>query len=596
MAAAHAVAAGCQAEVRAGELELRVPEQLVSVNGAPATASVRAVLVRPGETDIEVAAAWTLSSGRGATLEADGRLEAPPRAQDLEIEARFESDEGELIATATMPVMVRRDVLDGPGLNGIVGRFAEADEVDGSRAFLTSTFSGTRVPANVRPLALRWEGGQVGDRYRLRVTTPRVQVDHYLWQADEGTATEVSLDEESWSRLIEDARGATIETRVDRLTDAGLVIGTFATIEVATGALEGELFAWAVQEEPAQSSLVRIPFGAREVAPLPELGAAECTGCHAATSDGRSLLVTRDLTETLRVDLETGRVDPQFATPRPLDAAAFLGDGSVVASVRAFSGSLPPAPSQLVWLEPDGAVRAAAGLPTEPSASPATGGGSLFYIEGGSDHPAGTDAPTRLIQVAVGDGFAELGAPEVLLDGAALTGSPEGGSTLSRPAVTPDGDLLVVAHGTNSRLVPEAGIALYALRPGGLAVRLDRGMPPDAETRAAWPTLALDSEGLPWVFYYAEEPERPRRLFGSALALDALDAGTDPSSPPFEVPSPGTAGQMAPAWVTRSRLATGDRCRADAACASDRCIGSDDIGSDDIGSDDIGSDDVWQCE
>lgn len=557
---------GC-GDTAPGALELRAGG-LVSVNGGPAETRVTAILVRDGLEE-EVDATLRVVEGRDVTLEGD-LLRAPARAQTVQLSARYD-DAGETVeASLTLDVRVRREVLVNRLRFDALDRFRDEDEVEGDGSQLSHPVEGATLPANVAPLDFVFDGGEVGDHFRLRLESERVVVEFFLQWSDAGIERRIRPDAESWARLLEDAAGADLTARVDRLSAAGVIPGRSRSLRVASEPIFGDVIAWAVQDEPARSTLTRLAIDDRPVAPLPELGEAECTGCH-ASGEGW-LVVSRDLSDSRLLDLATGDVQDGFSPSRPLDAASFApGGGSLVASTREWPGSLPPAPSLLSWLGLDGAPLDATGLPEGAAASPALSTDALFYVEGGSDHPGGTDAPTRLMRAAV-TSFdpPALDPPTLVADGEALRDMPEGGETISRPSVSADGALVVFAHGTHSRLTDGETSALYAARVGDPPIRLAAGVPPESETRSAWPAL-IDGEAMAWVVYYARDARGVRALWLSALDPARLDAGEDPSSPPFRLP--GGSGQlMAPSFAAAEcRVA---ECRSDLECCSGTCSAS----------------------
>lgn len=562
---------GCGEEVPPGALELRATE-LLSVNGGPAEARLTTRLVRDGEAE-EVDATFTVLEGRDVEI-ADGVVRAPGRAQTVRLRAAVEDGGETLEAELTLEARVRRDVLVNRLRFDALDRFRSDPEVDAAGSQLGHPLDGATVPANVAPLDFTFDGGEVGEHYRVTLESERVTVALFLQRNDPGVARRVRPDSESWARLLEDAAGASFTAQVDRLNDEGVVPGRPVTVFVAPEPLFADVVAWGVQDEPARSWLVRQAVDDREAQPLPDFGAAECTGCH-ASADGW-LMVTRDLSDSLLVDLATGETREGFAPARPLDAASFApGGGSMVVSTREWPGSLPPAPSELSWLDLEGAPLAATGLPEAPASSPALSEDALYYVEGGSDHPGGTDAATRLMRAPV-TSFdpPALGAPTLVVDGADLADRPEGGETISRPAVTADGAVVVFAHGTRSRLLFGETSALYAARPGAAPVRLDAGVPPDAETTSAWPAVLRQGE-LVWVAYYGRGDGGWRDLWVTALDPARLDEGADPSSPPFRLPSSGdTPQRMAPSFVDLSCRAAEAACRSDAECCSGVCSGA----------------------
>lgn len=570
---------------------MAAPNELLSDNGTRPSSILRAFLVdEDGASERVLPSRWMVVDPGVGTIDDEGRFVADgSRGGVVHVAAELDREgEDPLRGEATITVRVRRDVVASPGLStSIVSSFESATPVNDPRSapFVRNPIDGARVPNDLAAPSIQWDDDfdSAGQQDPIRVTlrSPFAEVHGYL----DGSQIqgEWTVDEASWSMLAESSGGQTIEIEVARLGRDTVAPGNRVSIWMSERALSLAMIAWELSIDPQRSRLVDLDPSSGEPGMVMDLGASECTGCHAVAIDDDRFAATIDRLYTGVFDA-SGEVVAMIEPP--LDAVAFQPGGSLLIGSR----TTDAASALFAFDRASGEALEFGGLPANagfPAWSP--DGSVLAYVEGGSDGASGSRGPTSIARIEHGEGA--FGAPEVLHDGADLSEMPEGGETDSHPSFSPDGSFLAFAHGTSSHAVPEgstpASSALYLVRStGGEPVRLEAAMGPEGDGLAFWPVFApratVESDGTRhyWLAFYSRMPfgndhagtrgTARRQLW--VAAIDPSETEGDPSFAPFRVPAQRVdRDQLAGAWRTMSCVAEGASCRVDSQCCSGSC-------------------------
>lgn len=556
------------------------PDWLLSENGTRPSGVVRVFLVENGVPRRVRPTRWVVSDPRVGAVDDEGLFVATgARAGEVVVSAELDHEGETVRGEATIGVHVRRDVLASPGLStAVISAFERARAVDDPRTapFIRHPIEGARMPNDVAPPSIQWDDEWDGrgqqDLVRVTLSSTFVDVRAYL----DGGQIEAAwtVDEASWRLLADAAGGDEVELEVARLGQSDTVApGPRVRFGISSRPLQLAMVAWELSIDPQRSRLVHLePTGGRSM--MIDLGASECTGCHAVAIDDDHLAATVDRRFTGIFDL-SGDGSPRATIEPPLDGVAFQPGGALLVGNRASA--------LYAYDRASGAPREVAGLPAEatfPAWSP--NGRWLAYVTGGAEGRS-------IIASAqwTSDRFAE---PATLHDGASLAGAPEGGATNSHPSYSPDGSFLAFAHGTSAHAVPEGATpprsALYLIgAQGGDPVRLEAAMGPEGDGLAFWPvfaprmTVEADGTRLYWLAFYSRMP------FGNARAgtrgstrrqlwIAAVDPSRtgDPSFAPFHLAAQrGDRDQLAGAWRVQACFAEGASCRVDSQCCSGVC-------------------------
>jgi hypothetical protein len=567
------------------------PDWLLSENGTRPSSVLRAFLVEDGVRTRVQPTRWIVSDPRVGTIDAEGRFIATgARGGEVMLAAELDRQGASTLRAETpMAVRVRRDVLASPGLSGaVITAFQAATPVDdpSTAPFVRHPLDGARMPNDVAPPSIQWDsdwdsGGQQ-DLIRVTLDSRFAEVRAYLDGGQIDAAW--TVDDASWRLLAESAGGREIELEVARL-GRGNTVAPSARVRfsLSARALQLAMVAWELSIDPQRSQLVHVDPTSGERTSMVDLGAIECTGCHAVAIDDDQLAATIDRRFTGVFDLTTG--NGMLEIEPPLDGVAFQPGGSLLVGSRIPEGETTSA--LYAYDRASGDAMTVPGLPTQAgSPSWARDGRWLAYVTGGSDR--GTRGRTSIVQAPfTTDRF---GTPVTLHDGADLASAPEGGETDSHPSYSPDGSFVAFAHGTASHAADDAATparsALYLVRAeGGEPVRLERAMGPEGDGLAFWPVMAprltIEADGTRhyWLAFYSRMPYgnavagtrgTPRRQLWVA-AIDP-DREGDPSFAPFRVGGQREdRDQLAGAWQVQACVAEGASCRLDSQCCSGVC-------------------------
>ena len=563
------------------------PDVLESENGTTPSAVLRAFLLEDGVPRRVFPTRWIAIDPRLGRVDAEGRFIAVGARGGVARVAAELDHEGEVLRAETeIAIRVRRDVVVTPGLSpAIVSAFEAATPVaDPLRApFVRYPLDGARVPNDLAAPAIQWDDDWDGagrDSIRVTLESPYARVHAYLDGAQIDAAW--TVDGVSWDLIAESSGGEAIEVEVARLGDGTYAPSARVRFEMSARALTLSMLAWELSIDPQRSRLVELDPSSSAESELVDLGAAECTGCHAVAIDDDRLAATVDRLFTGIYDVassaEVARITP------PLDGVAFQPGGSLLIGSRTVDGA-----SALFAFDRASGDPVAMELPVGAAfAAWSADGASLAFVQGGSDGAEGTRGPTSIAIAALQGGA--LGEPRVVHEGRALSDAPEGGETDSHPSFSPDGGWIAFAHGTSSHAALEgetpASSALYLVAAaGGDPVRLDAAMGAEGDSLAFWPvfaprmTVEEDGTRLYWLAFYSRMPygnpiagtrgSGHRQLW--VAAIDPARDG-DPSFPPFRVGAQRIdRDQLGAAWRLQSCVAEEGACRVDSQCCSGAC-------------------------
>ena len=567
------------------------PDVLESENWTTPSAVLRAFLLEDGVPRRVAPTRWIAIDPSLGSVDEEGRFIAGGARGGVARVAAELDHEGEVLRAETeIAIRVRRDVVITPGLSpAIVSAFEAATPVDDplSAPFIRYPLDGARVPNDLAPPSIQWDDewdGAGRDVIRVTLESPYARVHAYLDGAQiDGAWT---VDDASWALIAEASRGETVEVEVARLGDGTYAPSTRVRFEMGSRALTLSMLAWELSIDPQRSRLVELDPSSSAGSEVVDLGAAECTGCHAVAIDDDRLAATVDRLFTGIYDVASGEELARI-TP-PLDGVAFQPGGSLLIGSRASDG----ASALFAFDRASGEPVAMDALPSDAGfAAWSPDGASLAFVRGGSDAAEGSSGPTSIaIAAHQGDAFGE---PRTVHEGSALSDAPEGGETDSHPSFSPDGVWIAFAHGTSSHAALEgstpASSALYLVpAAGGEPVRLEAAMGAEGDSLAFWPvfaprmTIEEDGTRLYWLAFYSRMPygnpiagtrgSSHRQLWVAAIDPARADGG-DPSFPPFRVAAQRIdRDQLGAAWRARSCVAEEGACRVDSQCCSGACI------------------------
>lgn len=574
--------------------------ELESADGSRPSQTFTAIGRTANGDEMEVSATFSLSHDRigsmeGATFTASGRT-----GGEVEVIARAESPLGPIEARATVRVTIAITV--PPTIPpSIVDRLRGAETIDApfESVALLYPLEGARMPNNVAAPEVQWSPrGGGGDAYRIELESEHALVRAYAYDDGRTFRSSYAIPSSAWRAIADSARGDAIEVRVDRLPSGGtsLARGEPVTIHLSEDGIFGTLYYWQVRVDPQASDVLRLDAASGERTSVFGEDRGGCVGCHALSHDGRTLAATMDGRATSWVtSIVDAASDPPEDLVAPIEPAyhflAFSPDGE-----RILASQVSGETTSLVLLDGNAAPIASSGLPAGDAGYPAWSpdGAWIAWMDGGSDGPRGTSSATRIAVAEVsGDSF----DASILHDGASLEDSPEGGSTDSRPTWSPDSRFVAFAHGTRSvsaidlaSEAPRAGLYVIA-REGGGAIRLDRGMGRQGPVDAFWPVFSPfateDADGVRyWLAFYSRMDygnaragtagTGRRQLWVMAIDPARIEAGEDPSDPPYWLPGQDVlADDIAATWAPAACRARDESCSSSSECCSGECAAAD---------------------
>jgi hypothetical protein len=545
---------------------------------------------------------WSMPTSLVATADVNsGAVTAGGRAGGVvELTVRVPGPGGaELTATAAVTVRVERAVLVNRLVPDVVENFARAPVTDPARrATLRYPLDRAVIPVNLPAPDVQWEGGAVGDLYRVRIQKPHAQVDAFVQHTGPDFGYHWAVDPEAWRALLESDPADPLSISVDRWdnTTREHLAGESVSLRVARAVLSGTIYYW----DLSGGRLMRLDAltGARSLTianppPQPdgEGAGSRCVACHTVSRDGRYLSaelwggdqpsVTFDLTSSeLSRDPAPTVYGPRsdlrylFSTFSPDSTYLVINRGNGMSLLDRASGAIIPD----------------SGLPTERSAHPdwSPDGMSVAIITN-TNMGWAVDFTRGDLAVIPRTGATTFGAPRVVHRGTPEA-TPSVGSlvTDAHPTFSPDSRWIAFQHGTNSRGGNEAmhypgrlEVAAADATPDAPAMVLANANG-SGEPDSYWPNFSpFDEGGYFWVAFYSRRDygnaqvgtrgTRRRQIWVAAIS-NRPTAGADPSQVPYWLPGQETArDNMSAYWAPVACRMNSERCSVSSECCSGLC-------------------------
>lgn len=501
--------------------------------------------------------------------------------------ATVEVDAGGMSATTAVTVRIERTILGDGVPTDAPDRFAAPID-DGARAAtLLYPLEGARMPENIRPIDVQWDGGVAGDLYRVRIEGPGVSVHGYLTHPGAGFGHDWVVEAAAWRAIAESAPDMPFAVAVDRWEAASstAISGAPRTIRFADATIRGAIYYW----DLGNGRIVRISGDGSGLenfmpSPPPRSDGRRCVACHTVSHDGTRMAaemwdggdtgVVFDLTTDL-----TGDPAPTVYAPGTTAflTATFSPDNSRLVA-NAGTGLFLVDANVGMTLTPGGA-----GLPTSGAANPAWSrdGASVAFVSGISGSSWAVDYVTgdlSIIDVSPGDVF---GAPRTLVTGAPLA--------VARPSWSPHDGFIAFQHGEHSRAFQDFGGGVTMRRNATIrmvgrdgATTFDLTALNAGTTNSYYPTFSpFDEGGYFWLAFfstreYGNQYVGTRGVERRQLWVAAIDstpeAGVDPSAAPYWIPQQDVSHEnMAAFWAPEPCRADGRSCAVSGECCSGFC-------------------------
>ncbi|MEM9190842.1 MAG: hypothetical protein AAGF12_16780 [Myxococcota bacterium] len=563
--------------------------QIVVENGEPGRVALTAFGIRSDGSETRLAAvdAWNVRDDEIGFVDDGGLFTAEGPAGGLtRVVARLGPDRDGVVHQAGADITV--DVqwtIAGPELEPeLVERALQAPEGDGSLApTVLHPLDGAEVPEDLPLLDVHWTSGpgSVDGETAVYVVTLRGTHAQVTYVLEESDVSNLRLEEREKMTLLETTTGDRIEVRVGRLDAEVIHRSSPVTFRAIPGALLSDIVYF-----DESGRLLAVEWTQARRATLlpspPSRDADRCVGCHTIDPDGERFVAAlyseprEGFVFSFDADLTRDPAESEpISTEDAFGFSTLTPDGEVIATVGGHLRAYAPFDDEeLPWV-----------LPTEPATQPTlTPDGERLVYVAADDIERFTTGDLRVAEVA-DDGF---GAPRTLVQGADLSGRPEGGSALAHPTFAPDPRWLVFAHGPSSWLGPEnapSEAALYLSVEEQTPVRLDNLLP-EGTASATWPRFAsrLTGEGNLerfWLVFlsrapFGNESEGTRESLRRQLWLASIDPnappGTDPSHAPLRVPMQSReTHNLGAAFRSLECVEFGETCAASSQCCAGVC-------------------------
>jgi hypothetical protein len=534
-----------------------------------------------GTSDVTALVEWSLARPEVGTI-AGGSFRSAAVGGVTEVRARA----GDILGTAQL--RVRLDVVRSRGLpDDAVSAFADesGDLVTGGPQIVYPPADIT-LPSNLTHLRYQWRAPEELDAFEVRIESANARLRYY-------TGDREWLDNAETSRFLAASNaGDSVTIRVRAFASAApdVVYRSGAVnVQVAAASVPGAALYWSSTARGIKRGELDADHAARVVTDPAGATADTCTGCHALSRDGKHLAVADG---TDRLALFT---TPEW-TPQTFDAAAMPMMPMMPKGAKAMT---PPAPMGAPPAMPEPPPMAAMpGMAVPPMRPPVDYGWGSFNPDGtqlayaakGKLHVLDTSTGAELPKVRLppdtnvnhpdwspdgayiavtyltGPGKAPKGNKlvrgssiarlHVLEDG--MFGDPEivvasagPDDTLSFPTFAPDGRWIAFARAVGaSKDNPSSQLWIVAADGSSAPVSLERAnrvpgvdltLSAAANTLPTWAPSTDDT--LPFLAFsstrdYGDVVVDAHRdqLWASAIDLDALAAGREPSAPPFWLP------------------------------------------------------------
>ena len=541
-----------------------------------------------GDRDVSEIVEWSLSRTSLGTI-TGGRFESAAVGGTTEIVARA----GDLSAKAQL--RIRLDVVRNRRLDDdIVAAFGSDPARDRTTApQISYPSTGTVIPSNLTHLRYQWRAPAELDSFELLIDSPNARLRYY-------TSERFWLDDVETSKFLAPSHpGDSVRIRVRALASKtpDVVYGSDeATIRVADLSLPGEVLYWSSTAQGIKRGNLDADHATRVITDPSGATGATCTGCHALSRDGKRLAVADGMDRLALFAMPDGT--PQtFEEPAPaMPPMPPTGKGPKAMMPAMPMDPAPAMPTMPMPAMPPMAADMPAPPPEMKPRPPGDYGWSSFNPDGSQlayaakgklhiiDANTGIELPKvhlppetsvtqpdwspdgKSIAVALTMGKAPKG--NKLVSGSSIArlkflddgmlGEPEPlvssrgpDDTLAYPTYSPDGRWIAFTRSSgSSKDNPTAQLWIVAAEGGSLVLleRANRPSGADAMTSPAvangMPTWTLASDGKLTFLTFSSTRDygdvlvgmQRDQLWASAIDLDALATGGDPSTPPFWLP------------------------------------------------------------
>jgi hypothetical protein len=543
-----------------------------------------------GEQDFSDRVEWSLSRPLLGSI-AGGRFESAGVGGTTEVVARA----GEFSATAQL--RVRLDVVRNRGLDADIVAAFDSDPARDRTAALQISYPSTDtvVPSNLTHLHYQWRAPAELDSFELRIESSNAQLRYYTtdraWLDD--------VESSKFFAPSHPGDSLRIRVRALSSKTPDVVYGSDeVTVRIADLSLPGDVLYWSSTAQGIKRGNLSADHATRVVTDPSGATAATCTGCHALSRDGKRLAVADGMDRLALFAMPDGT--PQtFEEPAPPNPPMPPTTKGPKAMMPAPAMPMDPAPAMPTMPMPAMPPMAAEPAPP-PGMKPRPpgdygwssfnpDGSQLAYAAKGKLHiidaNTGVELPkvhlppetsvtqpdwspdAKSIAVALtmgkapkgnklirGSSIAQLkflddgmlGEPEPLV----MSTGPD--DTLAFPTYSPDGRWIAFTHSSgSSKDNPTAQLWIVAADGGGAPVPLERANRPfgaaamsSPAVANAMPTWTLGSDPKLTFLTFSSTRDYGDMLLGaqrdqlwaSAIDLEALATGSDPSAAPFWLP------------------------------------------------------------
>jgi len=280
---------GTDAKLTAIKITPQDPSLKVRLAGGEKLQLVASGTYSDGSTKAVEGVSWSLDDPDLGTIDPAGQLVASGRGGKTQINA----SKDKVSASTSLTVTVEDGLLDGSATAADLLRLQQGTAInDPTKApAMLYPLAGAMIPHNLPPMQAQWKPAAGNTLFGLAFEATGLKLlvatTNTLWQP----STKV------WSALTGAAKGGTLKVSITGGGKAGALYSAGSlTLEVSDVAVSGTIYYWATGPSSSlKNGIIQIPAGtatASDFYTQANNGSKRCAGCHAVTRDGKKMIFT----------------------------------------------------------------------------------------------------------------------------------------------------------------------------------------------------------------------------------------------------------------------------------------------------------------